>query len=122
MKVFLALLVVTTTTLFVIGTPFSSEQAAVEHRWKSPEAILPMSFAHLDHVSENCLVCHHNYVDDTGDNNCMECHVTNQDVWSLLEEQFHEFCRGCHEDKQLLGDDGGPTRVCIDCHVDEQLP
>ena len=78
-----------------------------------------MTFAHEDHVAENCLVCHHNYVDKTGNDLCMVCHVINQEVWPMFEPLFHDLCRSCHEDRQLKGEDHGPTRVCVDCHIDE---
>ena len=122
MRLFLVLLVLAAASLFVWGAPFSTENPVIDYRWQSPEPLLPMTFAHSDHVNENCLVCHHNYVDDTGGDPCMICHVTNSEVWPLLETQFHDLCRGCHEDRQLAGEDGGPVRACIDCHVDEQKP
>lgn len=83
---------------------------------------LPVSFAHVDHTGENCLYCHHNYVDDTGQGLCFECHRTDEEVAHLFEEQFHDMCRGCHEDKQAEGSDHGPTRECIACHVEDHLP
>ncbi len=122
MRIFLALIITSTIYLIVFGTPLSTEHPTSELRWSSPTPILPMTFAHLSHVNENCLDCHHNYQDDTGNGFCMNCHVTDEDVWPLLEAQFHDLCRGCHEDKQLAGEEGGPTRVCIECHVSEDLP
>lgn len=83
---------------------------------------LPVSFAHVDHTGENCLYCHHNYVDDTGQGLCFECHRTDPEVSHLFEEQFHDMCRGCHEDKHLESADHGPTRQCIACHVEDHLP
>lgn len=122
MKVFLVLLVLVTTAVFVFGAPFSSQKPIRESRWQSPGPVLPMTFAHKDHVTESCLICHHNYNDDTGGGPCMLCHVTNQDVWPLLETQFHELCRACHADKQHIGEKGGPARSCIACHLDDDLP
>ena len=122
MRAFLACAILATIWLLTIGSPLATQRAPSKIRWRSPEPILPMTFAHQDHVSENCLVCHHNYTDDTGNDECMACHVNNQEIWPLLEEQFHELCRSCHEDKQLAGENGGPTRRCIDCHVEESVP
>ncbi|HJP50073.1 MAG: cytochrome c3 family protein [Pseudomonadales bacterium] len=122
MKIFLCVLVLATTVLLTVGTPLPGEQPVKQNRWLSPDPILPMTFAHKTHKSENCLDCHHNYSDDTGGGPCMNCHVSDQEVWPLLETQFHDLCRGCHEDKQLAGEEGGPTRVCIECHLDEELP
>lgn len=122
MKVFLAALLLATVALLLFGAPFATEQLKLKIRWRSPEPILPMSFAHEDHVDQNCLVCHHNYVDDTGGDACMSCHVTNEELWPVLEAQFHDLCRGCHVEQQLAGEESGPTRACIDCHVEEHVP
>lgn len=122
MRVFLILLVLCTAALLSLGTPLSTEQPVRKHRWLSVDEILPMTFAHINHAGENCLDCHHNYNDTTGSGLCMSCHVTDQDIRPLLETQFHDLCLGCHEDKQLAGEDGGPTRVCVDCHLDDELP
>ena len=119
MRVFVGLVVLAATALLVFGTPLPTKRPVLEHRWRSPEPILPMTFAHEDHVAENCLVCHHNYVDNTGNDPCMICHVINQEVWPMFESQFHDLCRSCHEDRQLAGEDHGPTRVCVDCHIEE---
>jgi hypothetical protein len=108
--------------IVVFGSPFAGERPVKGHYYESPEPILPMSFAHLDHVPVNCVDCHHNYVDDTGGGLCMSCHVTEQKVWPLFEQQFHDLCRGCHEDKAALGEDGGPPRECMACHLGDDLP
>ncbi len=110
------------TWILIYGSPFAGEQPKVGHYYNSPELILPMTFAHLDHTSVECIDCHHNYVDDTGGDSCMHCHVTNVEVWPLLEEQFHDLCRGCHEDLAAKGEAGGPPRQCIACHVADQIP
>jgi len=108
--------------LLLFGTPFTEVRPERVSRWQSEMALLPMSFAHEDHASENCILCHHNYVDGTGGDPCMYCHVTNPDVYPVLEQQFHELCRGCHEDKKRMNEAGGPVRACIECHVEEDLP
>jgi len=104
------------------GSPIAGERPARDHYYESPEPILPMTFAHEDHTTENCLVCHHNYNDDTGSGPCMNCHTNEQDVRPLLERQFHRLCRGCHADKAALGEAGGPPRHCIECHLGDDLP
>ena len=58
------------------GTPIGGEKPKTGHFYGSPEPILPMTFAHLDHVTESCIECHHNYVDDTGNDRCMGSHTT----------------------------------------------
>jgi hypothetical protein len=83
---------------------------------------LPMTFAHMDHAKEKCVDCHHNYQDDTGHGLCLDCHRRDPEVNHLMEEQFHDLCRGCHAEKQLQGDDSGPLRSCTDCHQEDFLP
>lgn len=122
MRTFAIAIVLAVVALFVFGTPFSTERPERVSRWQSAAALLPMSFAHEDHASENCILCHHNYVDDTGGDPCMYCHVTNPDVYPELEQHFHDLCRGCHEDKEREGETGGPVRACVECHVEEDLP
>jgi predicted CXXCH cytochrome family protein len=106
----------------LFGSPIASEKPVLDHYYDAPKKILPMSFAHLDHVPVNCVDCHHNYVDDSGGGLCMTCHVTDQAVWPLLENQFHDLCRGCHEEKAALGEAGGPPRECMACHLGDDLP
>ncbi|MDX1405464.1 MAG: cytochrome c3 family protein [Woeseiaceae bacterium] len=122
MKYFLLATLAAAVSVMLFGSPIAREKPLRDHYYESPEPILPMSFAHEDHVSENCILCHHNYVDDTGGGPCMNCHTTNQDVWPLFEQQYHELCRGCHEEKAALGIDGGPPRQCIECHRGDDLP
>ena len=108
--------------IVVFGSPFAGELPARDHYYESPEPILPMSFAHVDHIPVNCVECHHNYIDDTGGGLCMNCHVSEQKVWPLFAHQFHDLCRGCHEEKAALGEKGGPPRKCMACHLGDDLP
>lgn len=108
--------------VIVMGSPVAVEQPDIDHHWRSPKPILPMSFTHVDHVADTCVTCHHNYIDDTGDDECMLCHVNDERVAHLLREQFHDFCMGCHVERQLAGEDTGPVRRCIDCHIFDRLP
>jgi len=108
--------------IVAFGSPFSEGQPELAHHYGSPEPILPMTFAHIDHETVRCIDCHHNFVDDTGGDICMGCHVTDADVWPLFEEQFHDLCRGCHMDLAAKGEDSGPVRHCMGCHLKDQLP
>ena len=108
--------------VLAFGSPMVQERELLQHRYGSPEPILPMTFAHADHTTVGCIECHHNYVDDTGGDNCMHCHVVNEDVWPLLETQFHDLCRGCHEDESALSEAGGPARRCDACHLPDSAP
>ena len=84
--------------------------------------MLPLTFAHLDHRAVNCIDCHHNFVDDTGQGLCFDCHKKDPTVNALMEAQFHALCRDCHVEQQRFGEDGGPTRQCIDCHTADEAP
>lgn len=122
MKAIFAVTVLLGVLVVVFGSPLAGERPVRDAYYGAPGKILPMNFAHEDHVPVNCVECHHNYVDDTGGGLCMNCHVTDPSVWPLLENQFHGLCRGCHEEKAALGEDGGPPRQCMACHLGDDLP
>ena len=83
--------------------------------------MLAVKFAHKDHTKQDCVACHHNYVDNTGSGMCFDCHKTDPEVAPLIEEQFHNLCRGCHQDNQHQENEYGPIRSCFACHqVDNQ--
>jgi hypothetical protein len=96
------------------------------HLWqadlRAARPMLEVTFAHLDHRTVNCIDCHHNFVDDTGQGLCFDCHKTDPAVNALIETQFHDLCRGCHMEQQRNGEDGGPVRQCIDCHTADEAP
>tara|TARA_R110002096_G_scaffold312853_1_gene507138 strand:- start:9511 stop:9876 length:366 start_codon:yes stop_codon:yes gene_type:complete len=78
--------------------------------------LLPVAFEHLDHGDEKCVVCHHNYEDDTGFDSCYSCHKHDASVALEIEPMFHDFCRDCHIEKAQAGEASGPFRVCGECH------
>ncbi|MFT4584460.1 MAG: hypothetical protein ACI915_005005 [Gammaproteobacteria bacterium] len=78
--------------------------------------LLPVAFEHLDHRSEKCTLCHHNYIDDTGYDSCYSCHKNEIDIALYIESMFHDFCRDCHIEKAQLGEASGPFRICAECH------
>ncbi|MEM7100656.1 MAG: cytochrome c3 family protein [Pseudomonadota bacterium] len=125
MKVFFSLAGLAT---LMLGIVFTFEQIAqeqnIEFGAQDPNLrMLPVTFAHADHTHETCVTCHHNYVDDTGSGLCFQCHKTDPQVGELVEQQFHEFCRGCHIDN-LIADKNfhGPIRACKGCHTAETEP
>lgn len=122
MKLLFAAALMAGVLVVVFGSPLADKRPVLDHYYEAPTKILPMSFAHQDHVAVNCIDCHHNYVDDTGGGLCMNCHVTDPQVWPLLEHQFHDLCRGCHEDRAALGEEGGPPRQCVACHMGDDFP
>ena len=84
--------------------------------------MLPVNFAHLDHQQVNCIECHHNFVDTTGDGLCFDCHKRDPDIAAEMETMFHDLCRDCHVERQHDDLDGGPPRACFACHEGDELP
>jgi hypothetical protein len=116
MKFVLVTILVAAGLIVGFGSPIAKEEPLRDYYYESPVPILPMSFAHADHTTENCILCHHNYNDDTGGGPCMNCHTP------LFEKQYHDLCRSCHAEKAAQGIDGGPPRHCIECHRGDDLP
>lgn len=80
------------------------------------DPLLPVAFEHLDHTDEKCVLCHHNYQDDTGFDSCYSCHKHDQSVALEIESMFHDFCRDCHIEQAQQGEVSGPFRLCSQCH------
>jgi predicted CXXCH cytochrome family protein len=78
---------------------------------------LPLTFAHADHRSVNCIDCHHNFADTTGQGPCLACHRSTPALAAALEVEFHDLCRGCHVRTRRAGNDAGPVRRCSECHA-----
>ncbi|MEM1103417.1 MAG: cytochrome c3 family protein [Pseudomonadota bacterium] len=108
--------------LVALGAPTTGRLAQRDTYYGGTMAVLPMTFAHRDHVATKCVVCHHNFNDDTGAGLCINCHVTDTDVMGRLEEQFHDLCRSCHVEKHVQDEPSGPTRQCDGCHLPDRLP
>ena len=89
---------------------------------RSAAPMLPLTFAHADHTTVNCISCHHNFVDTTGQGLCFDCHLNHPDVRSRREEQFHGLCQDCHAERQRRGEDAGPLRACSGCHTGDDAP
>ena len=77
----------------------------------------PLDFPHEAHREVNCIVCHHNMVDHTGEGACIACHRTSPAALThSAEATFHTFCRDCHTELAEQGHKHGPTRACDACH------
>lgn len=89
-------------------------------RWRQQAVLqrpqLPVAFEHADHQATPCADCHHNFVDDTGGGACYNCHKLTPELAADIEQQFHTFCRDCHLQVRLRGEDAGPLRQCSGCH------
>lgn len=106
----------------VLGPPIAASRPVRDAYWFAPKNILPMTFAHADHKEEACVTCHHNFTDGLGFGNCMTCHVSDKEVWPVLETQFHTLCRSCHEERDAEGKASGPVRACVACHLVDDKP
>ena len=121
MKALVTLLLTAIALVILFGSPLAAEKPAKARHYGSPVPILPMTFGHGDHITVNCLDCHHTYRDGSGGQPCMACHVQHAELGPLLRRQFHRLCRGCHEERAARGEPAGPPRHCSGCHLgDEQ--
>jgi len=79
---------------------------------------LPLDFPHDKHRAVNCILCHHNFSDDTGADSCISCHRSSRaEIRASAEARFHDFCLGCHRDPPPALRRHGPTTGCDSCHV-----
>ena len=108
--------------VYAVLVLFSSEAYLATQDRAGLAPPLPMKFAHVDHAGQRCVDCHHNYEDDTGQGLCIDCHYRDPELAAVMQQQFHDLCRGCHLDKALAGEDHGPLRHCVDCHQADFLP
>ena len=78
---------------------------------------LVLYFPHDKHRDINCLVCHHNFADNTGADSCLNCHRSRRaDLRVGIEARFHDFCLGCHRGLSLGAFGNGPVTGCSTCH------
>jgi predicted CXXCH cytochrome family protein len=78
---------------------------------------LAVDFPHEKHRAVNCIVCHHNFVDGTGADECYSCHRHSPAIKVSIEARFHDFCLGCHRDPPAGLRRHGPVDGCQTCHV-----
>ena len=107
-------------TAVVAGLIFGAHQR--RETMLDTKPLLPLSFAHVDHRGVNCITCHHNFTDGTGQGLCIDCHKTDPKIRPQIEPMFHTLCRDCHVEKHAQGKDAGPVRRCSDCHIQDDAP
>jgi len=79
---------------------------------------LVLDFPHDKHRAVNCILCHHNYVDRSGEDSCISCHRSGRaSIQVGAEARFHEFCLGCHRDPPAYVTGHGPVTGCDTCHA-----
>ena len=78
---------------------------------------LDLAFPHDKHRAVNCVQCHHNFVDRTGQDSCISCHRSARAAIRVgAEARFHDFCLGCHRDPPTHLAGHGPVTGCDTCH------
>jgi predicted CXXCH cytochrome family protein len=84
---------------------------------------LPLDFPHDKHRAVNCILCHHNFADQTGADSCVSCHRSERaELRAGAEARFHDFCLGCHRDPPAYLTWHGPVTGCETCHAPARLP
>lgn len=74
-------------------------------------------FAHADHTGFVCTICHHNFTDRTGTENCISCHKRLSTSEAMrVDRLFHAFCSDCHRREKQMGRKSGPIDHCTACH------
>lgn len=76
-------------------------------------------FLHAKHTTVTCVTCHHNFLDDTGKENCLNCHKrVSTDETMRIDRMFHAFCGECHRRESRIGEGkSGPIDDCSGCHT-----
>lgn len=81
---------------------------------------LALDFPHDKHRAVNCILCHHNFRDETGADSCISCHRSSRPAIRVsAEARFHDFCLGCHRDPPAPLTRHGPTTGCDSCHLNQ---
>lgn len=79
---------------------------------------LELDFPHDKHRAVRCVLCHHDYLDRSGQGSCVSCHRSDRaDLRVGAEARFHDFCLRCHRHPaaDLVGH--GPVSGCDTCHA-----
>ena len=79
---------------------------------------LVLGFPHDKHRAVNCVQCHHNFNDRSGEDSCISCHRSGRAAIRVgAEARFHDFCLGCHRDPPAQLSGHGPVTGCDSCHA-----
>jgi predicted CXXCH cytochrome family protein len=79
---------------------------------------LVLDFPHDKHRAVNCVLCHHDYLDRSGEGSCISCHRSGRSAIQVgAEARFHDFCLGCHRDPPAYLTGHGPVTGCDTCHT-----
>ena len=99
------------------GLIMSATGTALREPLASRAAPLPLDFPHSKHVQVNCLICHHNFADGMGFENCIMCHKRERpELKAGVQARFHAFCFQCHRHPQANLGAHEPVAGCAICH------
>lgn len=74
-------------------------------------------FLHTDHTAFACTSCHHNFVDRSGNENCLTCHKrVSMSELTRIDRVLHAFCVDCHRMDESTNRKLGPIDDCNGCH------
>jgi Zn finger protein HypA/HybF involved in hydrogenase expression len=79
--------------------------------------LIHVNFEHADHKATQCVMCHHDYLDNSGSGTCYSCHKLDLEIAHDIEDMFHTLCRDCHIETRMKGETAGPVRQCKSCHL-----
>jgi predicted CXXCH cytochrome family protein len=101
----------------LVALMLGASATALREPLASRSTPLVLDFPHPKHVKVNCLVCHHNYADGRGFENCVSCHRSARtDLKVGLQARFHAFCYECHRHPKAALAAHGPVAGCAACH------
>ncbi|MBS0366770.1 MAG: cytochrome c3 family protein [Proteobacteria bacterium] len=105
-----------TTALAAVLLPSRFAGSMLPQTPVTPTARIAVTFPHDKHRGVNCVTCHHNFTDKTGNESCYACH-RHPELTSGIEATFHRFCRDCHASLAAQQVElHGPVRRCALCH------
>lgn len=74
-------------------------------------------FLHTDHTAFPCTGCHHNFMDRSGNENCLTCHKRiSVSETTRIDRVLHTFCINCHRTEESTSRKTGPIDDCNGCH------
>jgi predicted CXXCH cytochrome family protein len=113
----LLLVIVVGSMVALIAVMRSGSTLALREPFLPRSERLPLNFPHDKHRAVNCVLCHHNFADQTGSDSCVSCHRSRRaEIRVGAEARFHDFCLGCHRDPPAYLTGHGPVTGCKTCH------
>lgn len=113
----LVLAIVLGSLVALLALPRASTTLALREPLLHRQERLVLDFPHDRHRAVACVVCHHDYLDRSGQGSCVSCHRSASPAIQVgAEARFHDFCLGCHRDPPAYLSGHGPVTGCVTCH------